>query len=535
MTGTAQRLYEYIYSIVKTCDQPFFTNYSMRMNIKNADEIIEVSASFFESGTTGIRGSIALTLAWSANLEKDPETRFPRGWLRDPYDPGFRKGTLMNMSESRGLDGMVPGHPLSQARELVLALTKDSYYKTHEEIRAESGNDKDKNGRRDKDKKEIRRDPGAGPSSVRNGTGKGFLKSFGKSTGKDSGTGSAKDSGSGSGRGSAKTPGKGSGKGSENSPDNDSGSDSNDLVRAMLSGDAVRVGAYKVEIREAEEQPERPEKREFSLDPADIAAAAAGAAEGIRNAVRKAASELNKVDLPFEIPDDFRNKLNRPIRNIPGWGKRRYIGFGKKTNAMSALLATWPVTESESMLLTDEETLVKMCRDDPVPDTGLIDVKCGVTPRGNRYAYIIRKRHETEESKEGYTLGINIRINGRIHFIDSFFEPAGDFGHFREGILSSMVRGTSELKLETELWKRDPFCAGGAADGSNTGGGETEGSGRSDHSETDGGAADNSDTGGGETDDLLMDWTEDEKYDNLFPYSALSELRRFERYVIGNN
>ena len=34
---------------------------------------------------------------------------------------------------------------------------------------------------------------------------------------------------------------------------------------------------------------------------------------------------------------------------------------------------------------------------------------------------------------------------------------------------------------------------------------------------------------------LLMNWTGDEKYDGLFPYHPLSEMRRFISYVVENN
>jgi hypothetical protein len=32
-----------------------------------------------------------------------------------------------------------------------------------------------------------------------------------------------------------------------------------------------------------------------------------------------------------------------------------------------------------------------------------------------------------------------------------------------------------------------------------------------------------------------MNWTGDEKYDGLFPYHPLSEMRRFISYVVENN
>ena len=61
-----------------------------------------------------------------------------------------------------------------------------------------------------------------------------------------------------------------------------------------------------------------------------------------------------------------------------------------------------------------------------------------------------------------------------------------------------MKLGSSELQLMADTWERDPYEAR-----------RKKG--------------------------FLMNWTEDEKYDDLFPYHPLSELREFVHYVIENN
>ena len=47
------------------------------------------------------------------------------GWNEDPYNPDYKKGALMNLSERAGLDGVFPYHPLSQCRELIKSLISD--------------------------------------------------------------------------------------------------------------------------------------------------------------------------------------------------------------------------------------------------------------------------------------------------------------------------------------------------------------------------------------------------------------------------
>ena len=138
-TGTSPRGYEYIYSIIKTYHQDELNvNYCLRMNIKNGDEVMEILATFFEAGMTGMRSAMGWNMAMSAGFEQDENSpHHIKGWAQDPYDPEYVHGCRMIMAERRGLDGLFPEDPLSQVRELVLALTEDSYYKTKEEIDAE--------------------------------------------------------------------------------------------------------------------------------------------------------------------------------------------------------------------------------------------------------------------------------------------------------------------------------------------------------------------------------------------------------------
>ena len=466
--GENPRGFEYIYSIIKTYHQEKLSaNYCLHINIRNDEELIEVSGSFFEQFMTGERGSFALAMAKSAGIEDDPETHFPKGWFQDPYDPEYDKGCLMILGENRGFDGLFPADPLSQARELVLALTEDSYYKTREEIEKESA-------QKQKEEKKAERRVSRKQRRHKDDTDETVdTEALAEEI--------------------------------DDSRDEDADNEDDNILQRMFSGKAERAGAYKVDITENDKEDisEISERKRFSLRPADIADVAAKAAGDAVSAVKKTSAELDKVKVPFEVPDDFRNKLNQPIKEIPGWGKRKFIGFGKRTFGMGALIITWPVSESESMSLTDKDNIISNIRTEHVENQGLIDVKCGVTPKGNRYAYIIRKMYSTDEEGNRdwpvqYLLGMNIRIDGKIHFIDASFSPSEELGDIRRSAFDIMKCGSRDLKLAADEWERDPFDAD-----------IKEG--------------------------FLMDWTEDEKYDELFPYSPLSELRSFVKYVTANN
>ena len=446
-TGTNPRGYKYIYSIIKTYHQDELNvNYCVRMNIENGDEVIEVLGSFFESRMTGLRSAMGWNLAMSAELEKEEGSAHQiKGWAQDPYDPEYKKGCRMILCEKRGLDGMFPSDPLSQARELVLALTEDSYYKTREEIEAESESKKEDKKPKKKQDKKI--DNSAEEEQTENGD------------------------------------------------------EGKELLRMMFSDEVVRNGAYKVDIIEDDSETTG---KKFSFKPTELAKTAAKAADGIKTVVARSSEEFEKVKTPFEVPDEFRCRLNQPVpKELPGWGKRAFIGFGKGTFAMSGICMSWPVTETESLPLSDTKGLIKQFHDEMDEHQGLISAKCGLTPKGNRYAYAIRKLQFVDDEGEpqgpvDYELNFNIRLNGKIHFINGSFQSRDGVPGNRAGALGIMSLGSSELKLDANNWIKDPY---------------------------------DPDREKG----FLMNWTEDEKYDGLFAYHPLSEVRRFVKYVIDNN
>jgi hypothetical protein len=140
--GKTLRGGEYIYSIVKTVgnaetDQAG-VRYFLRMNLKYGGNIIEIRGSFEEIGVTGARESIAMLMAQQSGIWEISGD----DWSEDPYDSEYKKGNLKNLAEKEGLDRMFPGHPLSQAREFVMAVLKDELIADEDDIKEKSGDTK---------------------------------------------------------------------------------------------------------------------------------------------------------------------------------------------------------------------------------------------------------------------------------------------------------------------------------------------------------------------------------------------------------
>jgi hypothetical protein len=103
--------------IRKEPNEPSGMNYVSKLVFPLLDAHIILMIKICETGTTGIRDSVVFE-EWfekEGDIESD-ENGIILGWVKDPYDEGFREGRSMNMSESPEYDKDFPDHPLSEMR-----------------------------------------------------------------------------------------------------------------------------------------------------------------------------------------------------------------------------------------------------------------------------------------------------------------------------------------------------------------------------------------------------------------------------------
>ena len=116
VSGHTNMSNKYIYSIIKTQLNPSGMQYTLTMNIDKNNYSICVQSFFDEIGDTGLRDSIILNKLANDGMITLPEME---GWLKDPYDPNFKRGILKNFSENKEFDKYFPQHPLSETRNLI--------------------------------------------------------------------------------------------------------------------------------------------------------------------------------------------------------------------------------------------------------------------------------------------------------------------------------------------------------------------------------------------------------------------------------
>ena len=121
ISGTTASGKPYIYEIIKhriaaEDDIPRGVEYTFNINVRFDNSIQFINGSFAEEGTTGVRDSICMALYSKANNLSMEDAM--KGWFKDPYDPDYNRGFLMNLSERPEFDEKFPAHPLSEARAL---------------------------------------------------------------------------------------------------------------------------------------------------------------------------------------------------------------------------------------------------------------------------------------------------------------------------------------------------------------------------------------------------------------------------------
>lgn len=223
--------------------------------------------------------------------------------------------------------------------------------------------------------------------------------------------------------------------------------------------------------------------------------------KGLKRVMSKALAERNSVNTPFEIPEDFQNELNKPIKSLPGWGERPYKGFGKRTDQMSAVIISFPVTAQEAMNFDGVPQIIDDLHSNMPENQGIIAVKSGFTKNGNKYIYILKKVSIGSDNGMSlgmdYELNFNIKLDGEIQFLQGSFQEIGTTG-MRDTSMYILAKKEKIVGDDFEGWFKDPY-----------------------DSEFKKG--------------LCMNLSEKEKYDAMFPNHPLSQARYFINYVIDHN
>ena len=123
MSGVTPAGKKYIFTIVKTGNRPNLpgVQYCLTLQIGFfASRVFYVQGFFDETGFAGDRdASVYAILQNDGKVGPNGE-----GWVCDPYDPEYKQGLLMNLSEKTDYDGIFPTHALTEARKLATQIVQ---------------------------------------------------------------------------------------------------------------------------------------------------------------------------------------------------------------------------------------------------------------------------------------------------------------------------------------------------------------------------------------------------------------------------
>lgn len=113
----------FIYSIVKSMNEPGGVQYCLTMHVEYPECAVMVQGFFDEAGTTGIRDAMVYAMLSNEGKVRATENGI-EGWNEDPFDPNYTHGNRMNCSEHEQYDGLFPDHPLSEMRRFAAELAE---------------------------------------------------------------------------------------------------------------------------------------------------------------------------------------------------------------------------------------------------------------------------------------------------------------------------------------------------------------------------------------------------------------------------
>ena len=193
----------------------------------------------------------------------------------------------------------------------------------------------------------------------------------------------------------------------------------------------------------------------------------------------------------LNIPQEFKKMNSMPE------DPKDSSAFEKQTASSNCFLMIYPIDNQKAMPYENEKAVVDGIHGALTDTQGLVEVKTGTTKNQKRYVYSIVKS-KLEPSGVQYILTMHIDMKDYTIDVRAFFDEKGITGGRDTAIMNKMINEGKIALPNLNGWRKDPYD-------------------------------ENYKRG------LLMNLSEQNQYDALFPEHPLSETRRFIEYVIENN
>lgn len=196
-------------------------------------------------------------------------------------------------------------------------------------------------------------------------------------------------------------------------------------------------------------------------------------------------------ELVIKIPDSFQ------ILNSEPDDPDNSIAYGKQTPSAMCFIIMFPIKKENAMSFDNEKEIIDGIHGVLRENQGLVEVKTGLTNNQRKYVYSIVKT-KLEPTGMQYILTTQIDMNDLCMNIQAYFDEAGMTGLRDTTIMNQMINERKINPPDMDGWFKDPYV-------------------------------ENYKKG------LLMNMSEKEEYDSMFPQHPLSEIRNLVKYIIENN
>ncbi len=201
----------------------------------------------------------------------------------------------------------------------------------------------------------------------------------------------------------------------------------------------------------------------------------------------------------MRIPEEY-ERLDIPAPDF-GFPTKNAESYGLNNGAYSAIILKCIVPSQVAMPFDDPQAVIDSLHESMAGNAGIIEVNNGITKDGNRYIYLIIKHSMSDDGfprGNEYSMNLNMESPDGIYFINSSFTEEGITGMRDSIVYELFTREHPDRKDPFEGWSCDPYDP--------------------DFKEG-----------------FLMNFSEQERFDEAFPDHPLSKAREFVRNIADNN
>lgn len=218
-----------------------------------------------------------------------------------------------------------------------------------------------------------------------------------------------------------------------------------------------------------------------------------------RGIIKKTAPQIDDLsDCDLFLPEKYQ-KLNADEEDSDFPEDSVY--FSMVNDSTDGIVVCYEIPRWEAMSFGYPEDIIDELHNTMDDDTGIIEVKTGISSYGGRYVYTILKKHARPKPNKSvrtmYTLDLDIEIDNAVWEIKASFVEKGATG-VRDSVIYGKLLDEGLISGDLDEFNCDPYDS------------------RYRYG-------------------FLMNLSELEPGDEMFPEHPLSELRSFVKYIVENN